>query len=262
MSLHYPTINAVAFSLGPIQVHWYGLMYLLGFGLAWLLARWRNKRYQLGWNDTQIGDLIFYCAVGAVLGGRLGYMIFYNTNELLMHPLTLIKIWQGGMSFHGGLLGVIVALLGFSYHYKRPFWAVADFVAPLAPLGLMTGRMGNFINGELWGRPTQMPWGMIFPEADGNPRHPSQLYECGLEGVLLFIIMMIYARKPRSIGHLSAVFLIGYAVCRFMVEFFREPDMQMGFIMFHWMTMGQILSLPMFLVGILLYNRANHAHLS
>ncbi|HVT63403.1 MAG TPA: prolipoprotein diacylglyceryl transferase [Legionellaceae bacterium] len=265
MSLIYPSINPIAFSIGPIAVHWYGLMYLLGFGLAWLLAHWRVKHLHLSWSDEQIGDLIFYAALGTVIGGRIGYMLFYNLTELIHHPLNLFKVWQGGMSFHGGLLGVIFALYVFSKHSKKPFWVVCDFMAPLVPLGLAAGRIGNFINGELWGRATTMSWAMVFPEADTQPRHPSQLYECALEGLLLFTILWWYARKPRPAGAISAIFLIGYALCRFSVEFFREPDAHLGFIALNWLTMGQLLSIPMFLFGLWLYHHAQdprHARLS
>lgn len=269
MSIPFPDINPVAFSAGPIHVHWYGLMYLLGFSLAWLFARWRVKRYHLPWTPIQISDLIFYSALGAVLGGRVGYMLFYNTYELIHDPFTIVKIWQGGMSFHGGLIGVIIAIALYARHIKRPFWVVADFAVPLVPLGLAAGRIGNFINGELWGRPTSVPWSMVFPEADNLPRHPSQLYECGLEGLLLFVLVAWYASKSRPTRHVSALFLMGYALCRFSVEFFRQPDSQIGFVMLPWMTMGQLLSIPMFIVGLILYyschqpNRIKkHANLS
>ena len=266
MSIAFHDINPIAFSAGPIHVHWYGLMYLLGFSLAWLFARWRVKRYHLPWTPIQISDLIFYAGLGAVLGGRVGYMVFYNTYELLHDPFAIVKIWQGGMSFHGGLVGVIIAIGLYAHHIKRPFWVVADFTCPLVPLGLAAGRIGNFINGELWGRPTNVPWSMVFPEADNLSRHPSQLYECGLEGLLLFIIVAGYARKPRPAGCVSALFLMGYALCRFSIEFFRQPDSQIGFVIFPWMTMGQLLSAPMFMVGLVLYlscNRATtHANLS
>lgn len=249
----YPTINPVAFSLGPIQVHWYGLMYLVGFVSAWLLAYWRTKHYKLNWSTEEISDLIFYAALGVILGGRIGYMVFYNSQELLHNPLILFKIWEGGMSFHGGLIGVVVAIWLFSRKFKKSFLAVGDFVAPLVPLGLAAGRVGNFINGELWGRVTDVPWAMVYPHVDEQPRHPSQIYELGLEGVLLFLIVWCYAAKPRREGRVSAVFLIGYSLCRFIAECFRQPDTQMGYIAFNWLTMGQILSIPMLLLGIVLW---------
>lgn len=254
--LTFPSINPVAFSLGPLQVHWYGLMYLVAFIGAWLLAYWRTQHYKLDWNADQISDLIFYGALGVILGGRIGYMLFYNTDELLHEPWILFKLWQGGMSFHGGLIGVISALWLFARRFKKRFLAVGDFVAPLVPLGLAVGRIGNFINGELWGRPTDVPWAFIFPHVDGQGRHPSQLYELGLEGIALFLLVWCYATKPRPEGRVSAVFLMGYALCRFIAELFRQPDAQMGFIAFGWLTMGQLLSLPMLLLGLWLWWRA------
>ena len=249
----FPQIDPVAFSLGPIKVHWYGLMYLLGFLGAWVLARWRATHYHLPWTTTAISDLIFYGAVGVIVGGRLGYMLFYDTYQFLTEPWILLKLWQGGMSFHGGLIGVTVAMWLFARKFNKPFMQVTDFLAPLVPLGLATGRLGNFINGELWGRASDMPWAMIFPYSDGQPRHPSQLYELGLEGIGLFIFLWWYAAKPRAEGRVSAMFLIGYACCRLFAECFREPDSQLGFIAFNWLTMGQILSIPMLIIGILWY---------
>ena len=251
--LTYPNINPVAFSIGIVQVHWYGLMYLIGFLSGWVLAHWRTKHYGLNWTSEQISDLIFYSSLGAILGGRIGYMLFYNFTELVHDPLSLFKIWQGGMSFHGGLLGVVVAVLAFSYKSGKSFWEVGDFLAPLVPIGLGAGRIGNFINGELWGRVTTVPWGMIYGHVDNQPRHPSQLYEFALEGIGLFLLIWIYARKPRPAGTVSAVFLMGYALCRIIAEFFRQPDQQLGYIAFDWLTMGQLLSLPMFLLGFWLW---------
>jgi phosphatidylglycerol---prolipoprotein diacylglyceryl transferase len=248
--LMFPNLNPVAFSLGPIKVHWYGLMYLLGFFCAWVLAQWRVKHYKLAWTSEQIGDLIFYCALGVIIGGRLGYMVFYNTYQLVTQPWTLLKLWEGGMSFHGGLFGVMVAVWLFALKFNKSFFQVGDFLAPLVPLGIAAGRMGNFINGELWGRVTDVPWAMIFPNSDGLPRHPSQLYELGLEGIGLFIFLWWYAAKPRPVGCVSAMFLIGYAICRLLVECVREPDAQLGFIAFNWLTMGQLLSIPMLLFGL------------
>jgi phosphatidylglycerol---prolipoprotein diacylglyceryl transferase len=252
----YPAINPVAFTLGPVQVHWYGLMYLVGFIGAWLLAYWRAKHYKLNWNTEEISDLIFYAALGVILGGRIGYMLFYNTQELMVKPWMLFKVWEGGMSFHGGLIGVISAVWFFSKKFKKNFLAVGDFVAPLVPLGLAAGRIGNFINGELWGRATDVPWAMIYPHVDNQPRHPSQLYEFTLEGIVLFILVWWYAHKPRPLGRVSAVFLMGYSLCRLIAECFRQPDVQMGYMAFGWLTMGQILSIPMFLLGMWLWWRA------
>ncbi len=188
--------------------------------------------------------------MGVILGGRLGYMLFYDFSEFVHEPWVIFKIWQGGMSFHGGLLGVLMALILFARTIKKSFWEVADFVAPLVPFGLGAGRIGNFINGELWGKATDLPWGMVFPQVDNLPRHPSQLYEFGLEGVALFIIMLWYTAKPRPKGRSSALFLMGYAASRFFVEFFREPDRHLGYLAFNWLTMGQLLSIPMFLFGL------------
>lgn len=246
----FPQIDPVAFSLGPIKVHWYGLMYLLGFVAAWGLAHWRVKHYRLNWTAEQISDLIFYGALGVIIGGRIGYLLFYNSYQFFTQPWVVVKLWEGGMSFHGGLIGVAVAMWLFARKIKKPFLEVADFLAPLVPLGLGAGRIGNFINGELWGRVTDMPWAMIFPNSDGQPRHPSQLYEFGLEGVALFIFLWWYAAKPRPAGRVTAMFLIGYALCRLLAECFREPDAQLGFIGFNWLTMGQLLSIPMLLIGL------------
>jgi phosphatidylglycerol:prolipoprotein diacylglycerol transferase len=249
----FPYINPVAFSIGPLQVHWYGLMYLIGFVSGWLLAHWRAKHYKLDWTSEQISDVIFYAALGVIIGGRIGYMLFYNFAELVHDPLALFKIWQGGMSFHGGLLGVAIALWLFSRKSGKSFLEIGDFIAPLVPIGLGAGRIGNFINGELWGRVTDMPWGMIYTHVDNQPRHPSELYEFGLEGIGLFLLVWIYARKPRPVGRVSAVFLIGYAICRIIAEFFRQPDPQLGYLAFGWLTMGQILSIPMLLLGFWLW---------
>ena len=251
--LAFPHIDPVAFSIGPLHVHWYGLMYLLGFISAWALAHWRVSHYQLRWTSEQISDLIFFAALGVIIGGRLGYMLFYNTQQLISHPLDLFKLWEGGMSFHGGLLGVVIGLLYFTHKVKKPFWEVADFIIPLVPLGLAAGRAGNFINGELWGRVTDVPWAMVFPQVDPQPRHPSQLYEFSLEGIGLFILVWWYAAKPRPPGCVSAIFLMGYAISRLIIECFREPDAQLGFMAFNWLTMGQLLSIPMLLVGLLLW---------
>lgn len=257
----YPSINPVAFSLGPVQVHWYGLMYLVGFLGAWVLAYWRVSYYKLNWSSEEISDLIFYAALGVILGGRIGYMLFYNADTLIHQPWNLFKVWEGGMSFHGGLIGVALAVWLFSRKFKKPFLAVADFVAPLVPLGLAAGRVGNFINGELWGRITDVSWAMIYPHVDNQPRHPSQIYELGLEGVALFILVWWYAHKSRPMGRVSAVFLMGYSICRLLAECFRQPDEPLGYIAFGWLTMGQILSIPMLLLGMGLWLRANNENL-
>lgn len=251
--LVFPSIDPIAIQLGPIKVHWYGLMYLLGFTLAWLLARWRATHGKDGWSAEQISDLIFYAALGVILGGRLGYMLFYNTHTFLVAPWTALKLWEGGMSFHGGLLGVIAAMALFARRVHKPFLDVTDFVAPLVPIGLALGRLGNFINGELWGRVSDAPWAMVFPGGGSEPRHPSQLYELGLEGILLFILVWWYSAKPRPTGCVSAVFLMGYALARLTAECFREPDVQLGFVAFDWMTMGQLLSIPMLVFGFCLW---------
>ena len=251
----YPHINPVAFSLGPVQVHWYGIMYLMAFMSAYLLAQWRVKQYRLDWTTEQIGDLIFYAAVGVILGGRLGYMLFYNTQQLIHHPLSLLKIWQGGMSFHGGLLGVLIAMVFFARKIKKTFWEITDFVVPLVPRGLAFGRWGNFINGELWGRTTTMPWGMVFPQAgDDFIRHPSQLYEFAGEGVLLGILLWLYSRHPRKVGQTSGAFMLGYGIFRFLAEFTREPDRFLGTLSFG-LSMGQWLSIPMIVFGLYLILR-------
>lgn len=251
--LTYPAIHPIAFTIGPLAVHWYGLMYLLGFMLAWSLAHWRVKHYHLPWTSEQISDFIFYAAFGVILGGRIGYMLFYAPSQWLAHPLSVFKIWEGGMSFHGGLIGVLIALCYFAKKSHKSFLEVTDFVAPLTPLGLAAGRMGNFINGELWGRVTDVPWAMIFPSADDAPRHPSQLYELGLEGLLLFIVIWCYASSERPRGRVTALSLMVYALCRITVEFFREPDPQWGYLAWNWLTMGQLLSVPMFVIGLWLW---------
>lgn len=246
-----PDIDPVAIHLGPLKVHWYGLMYLVGFIGAWWLGTRRARRTGSGWRPEEVADFIFFGALGVILGGRLGYVIFYNLAYYLAHPLEVFYIWSGGMSFHGGLLGVIAAMWLYAHKTRRSFFAVSDFVALLTPLGLGAGRLGNFINHELWGRVTDAPWGMVFrgQEAGPLPRHPSQLYEFMLEGVVLFILLWIYARKRRPVGAVSGLFLLAYGLFRFLVEFAREPDAHLGYLAFDWLTMGQVLSFPMILVG-------------
>jgi phosphatidylglycerol:prolipoprotein diacylglycerol transferase len=247
--LNYPEIDPVLLSLGPLKIHWYGLMYLFGFSSAWLLGIWRAKKNE-SWDREQVGDLILYCALGAVLGGRLGYILFYKLGDYLAQPLDVFRVWEGGMSFHGGLLGVLLAIWLFGRKTDRSFFQVSDFVAPLVPIGLFFGRIGNFINQELWGRVTDVPWGMVFPLAGTVPRHPSQIYEAILEGLLLFAILWMYSAAPRTVARVSGLFLILYGLFRFIVEFTREPDDYLGFIALDWMTMGQILSLPMIVAGL------------
>ncbi len=248
--LTYPHIDPVAISFGPIKVHWYGLMYLVGFlAFLWLgKRRARQERFPVKPDD--VGDMLFYGVLGVILGGRIGYILFYNLPQFLEDPLLLFKIWQGGMSFHGGLLGVITAMWLFQKKRGWGFWRTMDFVAPMVPIGLGAGRIGNFINGELWGRVTDLPWGMVFPFAGPLPRHPSQLYQALLEGLVLFVILWGYSSKPRPVGAVSGLFLLGYGVFRFGVEFVREPDAQMGYLAFGWLTMGQLLCLPMIIMGI------------
>ena len=248
--LVYPHIDPVALSLGPLKIHWYGLMYLLGFAAAYYLALWRSRR--LGWDQEQVADLVFYGAMGVILGGRVGYVLFYGFDRFLNDPLWLFRVWEGGMSFHGGFLGVLVAGFLFCRRYKTPWLQVTDLLAVIVPPGLLFGRIGNFIGGELWGRPTapDFPLGMVFPHVDLLPRHPSQLYEAALEGLVLFTVLFVFTLKPRPRMAASALFLIGYGLSRFAVEFFREPDAGQGFVAFDWMTKGQLLTAPMILLGV------------
>lgn len=260
--ISYPNIDPVAFALGPIKVHWYGLMYLIGFLGAWWLGRRRARRPSSGWHPEQVDDLIFYGALGVILGGRLGYALFYDFGNVLADPLSIFKIWQGGMSFHGGLLGVLVAMGIYARQTGKRFFQVTDFLAPLVPIGLGAGRIGNFINGELWGKVTELPWGMVFPDprAGDLPRHPSQLYEVALEGVALFIILWLFSSRPRPTMAVSGLFLLCYGLFRLAVEFVRVPDPHLGYLAFGWLTMGQVLSLPMILIGMVLLGWAYLRH--
>lgn len=250
--LIYPQINPIAFSLGPFKVHWYGLMYLFGFIMTWLLGLWRARRSDSPILPSQVGDIIFYGAVGVIVGGRIGYMLFYDFGNFIHAPWIVIRIWDGGMSFHGGLIGVIVALWLYGRRLKCNVFALTDFFAPMIPIGLGAGRLGNFINDELWGRVTDSPIGMVFPNGGPLPRYPSQLIEFFFEGVVLFCILWWVSRKPRARGLISALFLLLYAIFRFLVEFLRQPDPQMGFIAFGWMTQGQLLCVPMFVLAIVI----------
>ena len=248
--LVHPNFDPIAFSIGPFAVRWYGLTYLVAFALVLILGRWRIAHGKTMLTARDLDDLLFFGMLGTIVGGRLGYVLFYKASFYLEHPLDLFKVWEGGMSFHGGLIGVIVAMLVFAKRRGYTFWQVADFVAPLVPTGLAAGRTGNFINGELWGRTSDVPWAMIFPQAhDGLARHPSQLYEVGLEGIALFILVWWFARRPRPIGAVSGVFLIGYGLARFCVEFTREPDDFLGLLALN-LSMGQWLSIPMILAGV------------
>lgn len=248
--LTYPNIDPVALSLGPLKIHWYGLMYLIGFAVVWWLGRIRARRPDSGWDAEQISDLVFYGALGAVLGGRLGYILFYSFPFFIADPLSIFKVWQGGMSFHGGMVGVFVAMWLYGRKFHKGFFQITDFIAPLVPIGLGAGRIGNFINGELWGRVSDGPWAMVFPNAGALARHPSQLYQAFLEGIVLFIILWLYSSKPRPTMAVSGMFLIFYGLFRFIVEFVRVPDAQLGYLAFGWLTMGQVLSIPMILIGL------------
>ncbi len=249
----FPSIDPVIFSVGPLSVRWYGLMYLIGFVAAYILAHKRLERTP--WTKDQLSDLLFWGFLGVILGGRIGYVLFYQFGLFLDDPLYLFKIWTGGMSFHGGLLGVIIAIAIQARRMHAPLLQVGDFIAPLVPIGLGAGRIGNFLNAELWGRTTDVPWAVIFPDAGPEPRHPSQLYEFALEGVVLFAILWIYSAKPRPIGAVGGLFLLGYGTFRFIVEFFREPDAHIGLYQLG-LSQGQLLCLPMILAGLYLMFRA------
>lgn len=250
--LIHPQFDPVAIAIGPLQVRWYGLMYLAGFACAYLLGRSRCRAPGAPLSQAQFADLLFYAALGVILGGRLGYSLFYQFDYYLHHPLQVLMIWHGGMSFHGGLLGVLVAMALYGRRLGVGFFTLTDFIAPLVPPGLAFGRIGNFINGELWGRITDVPWGMVFPQAGPLARHPSQLYEAVLEGLLLFVLLWRFSASPRPPMAVSGLFLLGYGSARFVVEFFRQPDDYLGFIFAGWVTMGHLLSLPMILAGALL----------
>ncbi|HWU35501.1 MAG TPA: prolipoprotein diacylglyceryl transferase [Methylovorus sp.] len=251
--LIHPEFDPIAIHIGNFGIHWYGLMYLLGFlSLLWL-GKWRIRRNpESGWKVSDVDDILFYGALGVIIGGRLGYVTFYQPTYFSQHPHEILYLWQGGMSFHGGFLGVLAAMALFARKTGKRWLEIMDFVAPLVPIGLGAGRMGNFINGELWGRATDMPWGMIFPKVDNVVRHPSQLYEFALEGVVLFLILWMYSSKPRPRGTVSALFLIGYGSFRFLAEYTREPDSYLGLLSMG-LSMGQWLSLPMVIAGLVMF---------
>lgn len=248
----YPNIDPIAFHLFTWPVYWYGLMYLVGFLAGWTVLSLRLKKSPRGFTQDELSDIVFYTALGAIIGGRIGYMFFYDWRILFSDPLMIFQTWKGGMSFHGGLLGVLVGLCLLMRKMKKPFLALTDLIAPAVPLGLAAGRIGNFINGELWGRVTDAPWGMVFPTGGSLPRHPSQLYEFALEGIVLFIILWLFSRKPRPMGAVSGMFALFYGLFRCGIEFFREPDAQIGYLAFDWFTEGQLLSIPLIFVGIVL----------
>jgi len=248
--LQYPNIDPVAISLGKFKIHWYGISYLAAFLVGWWLAKRRASNPKPGWDPVEIGDLIFHVVLGVIVGGKLGSALFYQTENLLQDPLGTLNPMNGGMSFHGGFLGVLVGFYMYGRKTGRTFFQVADFIAPCIPIGLGFGRIGNFINGELWGRATDVPWGMVFPHVDNQVRHPNQIYQFIGEGVILFAIVWWFSSKKRPRMTVSGLFCMGYGVYRFLIEFVREPDGHLGFVALDWLTMGQILSLPMIAIGL------------
>ena len=258
--LPYPQIDPVALAIGPLKIHWYGLMYLIGIGAAWLILSRRLNRFDPTWTKEKLSDLVFWVAMGVIVGGRLGYVLFYDLSAYIANPLLILEVWKGGMAFHGGLIGVMLAVWGFGKRNGKSFFQIMDFIAPVVPIGLGAGRIGNFINAELWGKASDVPWAMIFPtDPQQLARHPSQLYQFALEGVALFLILWLYSRKPRPTMAVSGMFALFYGIFRFIVEFVRVPDAQLGYLAFGWVTMGQILCIPMIAGGLLLiwwaYNR-------
>lgn len=253
-------IDPVALTIGGLQLRWYGLMYLAGFALGWALGRWRASRPGSGWTANEVDDLLTCVMVGIIVGGRLGYVLFYDLPAYIYDPMEILRVWNGGMSFHGGLLGVLAAFWYFAHSRKRTFLEVSDFIAPLIPQGLLFGRLGNFINAELWGKVSNVPWAVVFPGGGPLPRHPSQLYEALLEGLLLFALLWIFSGKKRKPGAVSGLFALGYGLFRSGVEFVRVPDAHLGYLAMNWLTMGQVLCLPLIIAGIwLLWRRPSSA---
>lgn len=258
-------LDPVLLQIGPLPIRWYGFMYLVGIAIAWLLGNYRlkhNTNPDLKINSEQFGDFIIYVVFGLLVGGRLGYMLFYQTAVVFTKPWEIFILWQGGMSFHGGLIGAMLAIVYYCYKFQQNFFVLGDFIAPLAPPAFFFGRIGNFINGELWGKITDVPWGVIFPSGGPLPRHPSQLYEGVLEGLVLFIILWVYTLKPRPRMAASGLFFLFYGLFRSFVEFYRVPDQHIGYLAFEWLTMGQLLSLPMIILGMVLfvlaYGKSSH----
>ncbi len=262
--LTFPAIDPVAVSIGAIKIHWYGIMYLIGFAAVYWLGQYRAKQVWSPIKPEAIEDLVTYGAMGVILGGRIGYILFYNFGAFLENPLILFKIWQGGMSFHGGMLGVFAAMAWFAKKQNCTLWQLTDLIAPIAPIGLGAGRLGNFINSELWGRPADVPWAMIFPNGGDVARHPSQLYEAFLEGFVLFVIVWIYTQKPRPTMAATGLAVMCYGCFRFFVEFYRLPDAHLGYLALDWVTMGQILSTPMIVIGagLMIFAYKKHEKLS
>lgn len=258
MYFDFPNIDPVIFKIGSFSLRWYALAYLAGIVSAWGLIKLNIKKYALNISSEQLDDLVFYTTLGIIIGGRLGYIVCYGDSYFWHNPLEILAIWHGGMSFHGGLIGVIVGLYYFAYKYKHPYLQITDLVSLYVPIGIFLGRLANFVNGELWGRITNVPWAVKFPEGGYFPRHPSQIYEALTEGVLMFIVLNILWRKEYVRVHhgiISAMFLIIYGISRISMEFFREPDRQLGFIIGH-ITMGQILSLPFLLLGFYILHKS------
>lgn len=257
--LPYPQIDPVALAIGPLKIHWYGLMYLIGIGAAWLILSRRLNSFDPTWTKEKLSDLVFWVAMGVIVGGRLGYVLFYDLSAYIANPLLIFEVWKGGMAFHGGLIGVMLAVWGFGKRNGKSFFQIMDFIAPVVPIGLGAGRIGNFINAELWGKASDVPWAMIFPtDPQQLARHPSQLYQFALEGVALFLILWLYSRKPRPTMAVSGMFALFYGIFRFIVEFVRVPDAQLGYLAFGWVTMGQILCIPMIAGGLFLIWWAYH----